>query len=918
MILKQRSKGGCFVLFFWRFCNDFMFIKIVQKWPRHCERCFLIVSLFLLFLFPLPIYGKTSISHVPTLLVLHSYHEGYPWSDGLTDGIMKTFSQWNSTTRIFVEYLDAKRSVPGKYIAHFENTLRLKYQNIPLDAILCCDDEAFSFLAHSGKRLFGEIPFIFCGVNSRNFSPDEIGANTTGIIERVDIEGTLRLALRFYPYTRHIAVISDLSPTAMSIISLFRQSIIPFSVELEEIDLLGFSHKELEKALKSLPSQTIVLLLQFSSNGEEEYMSPAEVISFIQQATDSPIFSFWDIMIEAGALAGSVLQAKEHGREAATLAIQALEGTPPSDIPIREDSPIFMVNYPSLESRSLSLRDVPYLAVFVNEPQSFLYKYRRVIAISAAITTILFILALALFWNDRQLKIEMEALRSETELLEKLFENAPHGTILTDCKGRIVRANRVFLRMFGYKLKEVLGQDADLLLTDSPDLLKNARELSEVTVRGGVISEKETYRVRKNGVPLPVLISTYPLVVDGLYRGCYGIYSDNTASKKREEAVREHLRMEEIVASTSAHLVSEDPFEQTVLAVLHEVWQITKTRYMAFFFFDTSVFDRGIAYVRHRDAKEGGGESFPLTFDEVEPLKRVLSSQTMLCFGEEYPFYWSSFDKNRIFKPYPKESVYMLPILCEDEVAGCLTCASCWEGEAKNSVKNLLEIVALLLGAALSRRKTNQLFRDNILLLEKTFQETFHLMGRLLEIKDPYTVGHQQNVAILARFIGRALHLSSFQVDSIYYAALVHDIGKIPIPSSILSKPGSLNAAEFAIIKEHAHYGADILSSICFPWPIADIVRQHHERFDGSGYPCGLKGDEIRLEARIISVADVVEAMSSFRPYRPALGVDAALREIQEHRGDWFDPQVVDTCIDVFARHGNTIWDNVLRSSIHV
>jgi HD-GYP domain-containing protein (c-di-GMP phosphodiesterase class II) len=143
------------------------------------------------------------------------------------------------------------------------------------------------------------------------------------------------------------------------------------------------------------------------------------------------------------------------------------------------------------------------------------------------------------------------------------------------------------------------------------------------------------------------------------------------------------------------------------------------------------------------------------------------------------------------------------------------------------------------------------------------------------------------------------------QIEGIHMAGLVHDIGKINVPAEILSKPGRLNDLEFGLIKAHAQVGYGILDGgIDFPWPVAEIVFQHHERIDGSGYPQGLSGEEILLEARILSVADVVEAMASHRPYRPARGIDAALEEISQNRGILYDPEVVDTCLKLFIEKG--------------
>jgi putative two-component system response regulator len=177
-------------------------------------------------------------------------------------------------------------------------------------------------------------------------------------------------------------------------------------------------------------------------------------------------------------------------------------------------------------------------------------------------------------------------------------------------------------------------------------------------------------------------------------------------------------------------------------------------------------------------------------------------------------------------------------------------------------------------------------------------------IGTTVEIRDPYTAGHQSHVAHLATAIARELNLPEEQIEGLNLAGLVHDFGKIRVPAEILTKPGRLSDLEYALIKQHPETGYDILKAIDFPWPIAQAVLQHHERLDGSGYPHGLKGNEILLEARVIAVADVVESMTSHRPYREGLGLEAALEEITRHRGVLYDASVVDACLRLFRERG--------------
>lgn len=181
--------------------------------------------------------------------------------------------------------------------------------------------------------------------------------------------------------------------------------------------------------------------------------------------------------------------------------------------------------------------------------------------------------------------------------------------------------------------------------------------------------------------------------------------------------------------------------------------------------------------------------------------------------------------------------------------------------------------------------------------LEKTLEGTIHTVSMAVELRDPYTAGHQRRVSDLSCSIARKMGMDENFIHGVHLGALIHDIGKIGIPAELLSKPSKLTEFELQLVQQHAIMGYNILKDINFPWPVAEIAHQHHERIDGSGYPKGLKGKEILLEARVVAVADVVESMASHRPYRPALGIQAAVDEIRQHRGTLYDADVVDACL---------------------
>jgi PAS domain S-box-containing protein/putative nucleotidyltransferase with HDIG domain len=199
-----------------------------------------------------------------------------------------------------------------------------------------------------------------------------------------------------------------------------------------------------------------------------------------------------------------------------------------------------------------------------------------------------------------------------------------------------------------------------------------------------------------------------------------------------------------------------------------------------------------------------------------------------------------------------------------------------------------------------ARKSAERELRESWEKLNEALKGTIQAMALTIEIRDPYTAGHQRRVSKLSCAIAQELGMSEFQVEGLRVAGDIHDIGKIYVPAEILSKPGQITAIEYGIIKTHPQVGFDILKTIKFPWPVAQIVLQHHERLDGSGYPLGLVGDFILKEARILTVADIVEAMSSHRPYRPAQGIEKALAEVVQNKGRFYDVEAVDACVKLF------------------
>lgn len=280
------------------------------------------------------------------------------------------------------------------------------------------------------------------------------------------------------------------------------------------------------------------------------------------------------------------------------------------------------------------------------------------------------------------------------------------------------------------------------------------------------------------------------------------------------------------------------------------------------------------------------------------PVKGIVGKTTEELFSKEQAKAMRKDDKEVIISGKPKRNI----IQPYDTPEGTR-----WAITDKMPYKDKEGKVAGVIAFAKDitvQRKSEQELKQTYQRLKKTMDATIDTMSKIIEAKDPYTSGHQHRVCQLAVPLARELGLAKDKIEGVRIASLIHDIGKIGLPTEILSKPTTLIEIEFSLIKNHSQIGYDILKSIDFSYPIERIVLQHHERLNGSGYPNNLKGDKILLEAKIIGVADVVEAMSSFRPYRPALGIDKALEEISKNKGILYNPEVVDACLKLFKEKG--------------
>lgn len=310
-----------------------------------------------------------------------------------------------------------------------------------------------------------------------------------------------------------------------------------------------------------------------------------------------------------------------------------------------------------------------------------------------------------------------------------------------------------------------------------------------------------------------------------------------------------------------------------------------------------------IKSIAHAGFEDGFLSSVTLRWDDIG----YSASPAGIAVKMGKPYILTDIEKDPVNEDWRKEALkrgykacVALPLKYDEKNIGVFVVFSGTKEAISEEEIGYLQEVATDISVGIKSLRLERELQQSYEKTRKALDGTVEAIAKTCELRDPYTAGHEKRVAQLACAIARKMRLSENQIEGIRVTSYIHDIGKIEVPAEILSKPTRLTDIEFSLIKAHAQTGYEILKGVEFPWPVAQIVLQHQERLDGSGYPNGLKGKEIMLEARILAVADTVEAMSSHRPYRPALGLDMALKEITQEKGILYDPAVVDACVRLF------------------
>jgi PAS domain S-box-containing protein len=513
------------------------------------------------------------------------------------------------------------------------------------------------------------------------------------------------------------------------------------------------------------------------------------------------------------------------------------------------------------------------------------------------------------------------ARRREEEDLRRfaaVVRDSNDAITIQDFEGGITAWNRGAELMYGYSEEEALRSNINLLTP--PDKVAEQTAFIQRLAAGEAVTSFETQRVTKDGRILDVWMTVTRLVDKA--GNPFGIASTerDTTERRQAESERERLFERQIVLNRVTLALGAMTELPTILRALHDE---ARTLLNADGFF-VSRYHKGSGLITALFAIDAGTERDVSTFPSI-PLAsegRGMQSQVLRTGKPMNVPDWVDGERKMqtvhhiapdgTFTPPPPEterdgctkSALLVPLMLQGEPISVLQVQSnrlnAYSREDEDLLGGLANVAAISIQNALLIAQAEHAAGE----LRLSLEGTLRAVSRASETRDPYTAGHQHRVTDLAVAIARELGCSDDECNTLRIAGTLHDIGKLGIPAEILSKPGTLSPIEFALIREHPQIARDILADVPFPGPVAEIVLQHHERLDGSGYPRGLKVVQVLREARILAVADVIEAMASHRPYRPARGIDAALGEIEQNAGRLYDSEAVAACIHLFRDKG--------------
>ena len=860
---------------------------------RRKIRCSFFIT-FLLFVFTLSCAAAAG-EEITRVLLLHTLSPEDIWTQQATKGIRSAFADQQSSTEIYIQYMDvagALRSDRPEQTMKLKKLIRAKLPPGSLDLIITTGNEAASFLLVNEEGLFEGVPIVFCELTNTSILSVFPRHRGTGVYSTSPVSLLLREIIRLHPGTP-ISLVADLTPAGLRDLAHFHNHLNSLSKRPEIVTLAGLSPEKVPLYRESLSRETVVVFGTCARTLSGAPILLGEMIEvFSSLSPSNPIYTIQEEGVSLGALGSVAGNAFLKGRRTGEIALRILGGESPASIqPELMDSNAMVFDFRKMSEFGITRSRLPRNSIVINDPADLLRKYGPIAALNIFVFTVLGGLAVFLRKKIARRKETEKDLLERSKYWETLFQHSPEGIIVYDSSGKIIEANTRFRSLFSLSREQLSSESLSSVLP-----WENGTLLRKDFFPEGKTPSKEAIIPNRNLVPLTTSFLPFSLSSGRETTFC-ALVHDISGRKAMESELSDRVLFQERLASVSTRFLLSQDYTGSIQYALETIRLLADAETASLFRIPGQ---NGTLLPEHEAIGPGPGPSLA---EVITSTSEQDSFWKTLIFNEELHRHFSFIPGDITDPDFQKErdafikegirSLSVFPLFLKDSFHGFLALVNPSEKWFGNSEDILFDMVRDILSAALEQRTDEECLENNNRIMNERFAGAIRAMCQVSELRDVSTAGHQKSVSSIAESLAEILGMPEDIRKGVLFAGLVHDVGKLYIPAGILSKPTRLSAPEYELVKKHPEYGRDILSPLAFPWPLAEIVFQHHERMDGSGYPRGLHKEDIRIEARILSVADAYDAMTSERPYRKKKTSAEALAELQLLSETAYDPRIV-------------------------
>jgi len=830
------------------------------------------------------------------VLLLHTLSPEEIWTQQATKGIRSAFADRQSSAEIYIQYMDvagALRSDRPEQTMKLKNLIRAKLPPGSLDLVITTGNEAASFLLVNEEGLFEDVPIVFCELTNPSILsvfPRERG---TGVFSTSPVSLLLREIIRLHPGIP-ISLVADLTPAGLRDLAHFHNHLNSLAKRPEVVTLAGLSPEKVPLYRESLSRETVVIFGTCARTLSGAPILLGEMIgAFSSLSPSNPIYTVQEEGVSLGALGSVAGNAFLKGRRAGEIALRILGGESPASIePELMDSNAMVFDFRKMSDFGITRSRLPRNSIVINDPADLLRKYGPFAALNLFVFSILGGLAAFLRKKIARRKKTEKDLLERSKYWETLFQHSPEGIIVYSSSGKIIEANTRFRSLFSLSGEQLSTESLSSVLPWENGTLSRKDFFPE-----GKTAAKEAVIPDRNLIPLTASFLPFSLS-SGKEKNFCALVHDISKRKAMESELSDRAFFQEQLASVSTSFLLSQDYTGSIRHALETIRLLADAETASLFRIPVQ---NGTLLPEHEAIGPGGGPSLAEMITSTPGQHDRFWKQLIFNEGSHRHFSFipgdiTDPDFQKVRDAFVKEGIRSLsvfPLFLKDSFHGFLSLGNPSEKWLRNSEDTLFDMVRDILSAALEQRTDEECLERNNRAMNERFTGAIRAMCQVSELRDVSTAGHQKSVSSIAESLSKILVMPEDIRQGVLFAGLVHDVGKLYIPAGILSKPTRLSAPEYELVKKHPEYGRDILSPLAFPWPLAEIVFQHHERIDGSGYPLGLRREGIRIEARILSVADAYDAMTSDRPYRKEKTSAEALAELQLLSGTAYDPQIV-------------------------